>query len=275
MEIIHLNEVNLAAWQRKARRNVMALGFFDGMHKGHQEVVETAKQTAGKKGIPVDVMSFFPHPKTVLSNGKEIVEYLMPLEEKARILEGMGVDRFYIVEFTKTFASLGPEEYLEKYLLNFKTVHAVAGFDFSYGFKGAGTIDRLHRDSNYRITVSKVPKVQYRQEKISSTRIRAAITGGEISVLKQMLGRCYTTRAVISQGCLELKEHYMLPQDGIYEVMVETGDMHRRAEIHVDRLEQRITCIKDCFLKQIDQREIAITWERRVAAHSYAQLVAQ
>lgn len=275
MEIIILNDANLADWQTKARKNVIALGFFDGVHKGHQKVIGTARREADRAGVPLDVMSFFPHPKTVLSGGKVKVDYLIPLEEKARLLEEMGVDRFYIVTFTRAFASLSPENYVEEYLLKFGTVHAVAGYDFSYGFKGEGTIDRLHADSGGRIGVSKVEKVQYRHEKISSTRIRAAILDGRIAEVKQLLGRCYTTRAEVSEGCLSLKEYYMLPQSGIYDVRIDTGSACHDSQIYVDSEEQTISFMKQCLLKQIDQQEIAIEWERRVATHSLYEPVAQ
>ena len=275
MEIIFLNEANLADWQSKARPNVIALGFFDGVHKGHQKVIGTGRSEAERAGLPLDVMSFFPHPKTVLSGGKVKVDYLIPLEEKARLLEKMGVDRFYIVTFTRAFASLSPEDYVEQYLLKFGTVHAVAGYDFSYGFKGEGTIDRLHADSGGRIRVSKVEKVQYRREKISSTRIRSAILGGRIAEVRQLLGRCYTTRAEVAGGCLSLKESYMLPQSGIYDVRIGTGSTWHDSQIYVDSDRQTITFMKQCLLKQIDQQEIAIEWQRRVANHSLYHSVAQ
>ncbi|KIH70647.1 MULTISPECIES: FAD synthetase family protein [Salinicoccus] len=275
MEIIHLNEENLESWQNRSRRNVIALGFFDGVHKGHQKVIGTAAEAAEKAGAALDVMSFFPHPKTVLSNGKKQVEYLMPLEEKARILEGMGVDRLYIVKFTKAFASLAPEDYVAEYLSKFDTIHAVAGYDFSYGFRGEGTIDRLYADSGFRITTSKVEKVEHTGEKISSTRIRTAILDGKVSELYQMLGRRYRTCAECSDGHLSLKDYYMLPQDGIYDVIIDNGVSRYRTQIYVDSAQQRITFTKHCLMDHINQQEIAITWERRVASHSFYQLVAQ
>jgi len=82
METIFLNRENLAAWQEKARPSVMALGFFDGLHNGHCEVIKTALRKAKEKDVSLAVMSFFPHPKTVLSNGKKRVCYLMPPSEK-------------------------------------------------------------------------------------------------------------------------------------------------------------------------------------------------
>ena len=275
MEIIHIDDNNLAEWQENSRKNVMALGFFDGVHKGHQQVIGTAAEEAEKAGAALDVMSFFPHPKTVLSNGRVRVDYLMPLEEKARVLESLGVDRFYIVRFTKRFASLSPEAYVKEYLSEFDTIHAVAGYDFSDGFNGQGTIDRLYRDSDQQIGVSKIEKVEHAGEKISSTRIRAAILEGRVSELRQMLGRRYRTCAELSDGYLSLKEYYLLPQDGIYDVIIEAGGARHSTQIYVDRERQKIMFTKKCLMDQINQHEIAITWDRRVASYSFYHMVAQ
>lgn len=275
MEIILIDDNNLEEWQQKSRKNAIALGFFDGMHKGHQKVIETAKAQAVKNNASLDVMSFFPHPKTVLSNGKIRVDYLMPLEEKAQVLEEMGVDRFYIVKFTTAFASLSPESYVEEYLTKFNSVHAVAGYDFTYGFKGEGTIDRLAEDSHYQLDVSKVEKVDHLGRKISSTRIREAILDGRMDTLSQMLGRLYTTYAKVSKGYLSLKEYYLLPGSGVYDVVIDTGKEWHTTQIYVDREDRKIAFTKNCLMKKIDQCEIAITWEKRVASYSMFQKVAQ
>src|SRR5699024_3324322 len=136
------------------------LGFFDGIHKGHQKVINIAKQEADTKNIDLAVMSFFPHPKVVLSEGKNKVNYLMSLQEKAKQLEKMGIDYFYVVEFDKHFAGLTPEQFVYKYLIKFKTSHVVAGYDFTYGKMGSGNIDRLQEDSNNLISTTKVNKIE-------------------------------------------------------------------------------------------------------------------
>lgn len=275
MEIIHLNDGNISEWQDCSRRNVIALGFFDGVHMGHQKVIRTARNIARREGATLDVMSFFPHPKTVLSGGRVQVDYLMPLEEKARALEALGVDRFYIVKFTKAFASLLKEDYVESYLSRFNTIHAVAGYDFSYGFKGQGTIDSLEADSGGGIAATRVEQVSFEGEKISSTRIRSAILEGRISDVQQLMGRKYRTCAEVSQGYLSLKPYYMLPQDGIYDVVIDTGARRHPSQIHVDRAAQKITFTRQCLMDEIDLKEISITWEGRVASHSLYQLMAQ
>jgi len=133
----------------------MALGFFDGFHLGHCEVIKTAFQKAKEKEVSLAVMSFFPHPKTVLSNGNKQICYLMPPVEKEKMLEKLGVNTFYLVKFEPKFASISPEEFVANYLNNLGVIHAVAGFDFTYGHKGKGNMERLKRDSFYFIWVTK------------------------------------------------------------------------------------------------------------------------
>ena len=81
METIYYKQRNLMKWQR-LRKNVMALGFFDGLHLGHCKVIKTASKKAKERDVSLSVMSFFPHPRTVISNGKRQVCYLMPLSER-------------------------------------------------------------------------------------------------------------------------------------------------------------------------------------------------
>ena len=115
-------------------------------------------------------MSFFPHPKTVFSN--EEVDYLMPMEKKAERFRSLGVDLFYIVDFTKSFAALQPRQFVQQYLVGLQVQYAVAGFDYTYGAKGAGTIDTIQSDSDGKIKVDVVKRFAISGEKVSSTCIR-------------------------------------------------------------------------------------------------------
>jgi len=220
METIYLNQDTLTYWQGKAKRSVAALGFFDGIHKGHQHVIQSASQIAKRKNLSLSVMSFFPHPKEVISNGKKQVRYLMPLSEKEKRLRELGVDMFYLVEFSKEFASLLPSQFVAQYLSNLGVVHAVAGFDFSYGYKGTGHMDRLKKDSFGLIDVTKVEKLAVHGEKISSTLIREKLMKGEVEELPYLLGRTYEVECVWDGNVLELLPYYTLPASGCYEVLL-------------------------------------------------------
>src|SRR5699024_816505 len=166
------------------------------------------------------------HPKTVLSSGKTIGQYLMTLEEKAKVLKRIGVDRFYIVHFTKAFASQLPEQYVKEYLLKFKTVHAVAGFDFSYGFKGRGKISTLEADSGHRITTSEIGKVEYHGEKISSPLIREMILNGRMLKVRQLQVRNNTTCTQSELALVQNQRKYNLPQTMYYDLTLRSDFYH-------------------------------------------------
>src|SRR5690606_30766054 len=106
LKTVYLNPENLQRYQQQAGPCVIALGFFDGVHKGHQQVIQAARNVAREKGVSLAVMSFFPHPKEVLTNGSQQVDYLMPVKEKQRIFKELGVDIAYIVEFNSSFSAL-------------------------------------------------------------------------------------------------------------------------------------------------------------------------
>lgn len=221
MKTVYLDSHNLEYWKKHSSPNVMALGFFDGVHRGHQKVIRTAGNIAKEKKLQLAVMSFFPHPKTILSKDREAFHYLMPISMKAAILESLGVDTFYVVECNKDFLSLHPKQFVSNYLLDLNVVHAVAGYDFSYGHKASGSIDRLKRDSFHRIETTKVDKVDYHGKKISSTWIRELVCSGEMELLSKILGRNYEMEVFWNGECFQASPYYMIPAEGIYKAVVE------------------------------------------------------
>ena len=93
---------------------VLALGFFDGIHLGHKEVITTAKKIAEERGYKVAVMSFNQHPSVIFQNvDPDSIQYVSPLERKKELLKELGVDIFYLVDFTKEFGALSPQEFVE------------------------------------------------------------------------------------------------------------------------------------------------------------------
>ncbi|MCQ6279074.1 FAD synthetase family protein [Bacillus sp. EB600] len=262
MEVIYLNPENLAYWQQHARPNVMALGFFDGVHKGHREVIQTALVKAKEKNLLLSVMSFFPHPKTILSNGKKQVDYLMPLSAKRKLLSQLGVDIFYIVEFDREFASFSPEQFAAKYLINLGVVHAVAGFDYTYGFRGAGNMERLKTDSGGLLEVTKVDKVECRGEKISSTCIREKLAIGNVADLPDLLGRSYEVECEWDGISLRVKPFYTLPAPGRYAVTIRGGVHSLQTEIIVTGEKELISL---SVLTTPSHGIHSIVWHRRIS----------
>jgi cytidyltransferase-like protein len=261
METIYINRDTLADWQGKANACVMALGFFDGLHYGHREVIKTALRIAKDKGVSLAVMSFFPHPKSVLSNGEKQIDYLIPLSVKEKILRGLGVDTFYIVEFTREFAALSPEQYVKDYLVNLGVIHAVAGFDFTYGSRGIGNLERLKNDSGGIIDVTKVEKVACRGEKISSTSIRERLVAGNVEELPDFLGCLYEVEGMWDGQTFKLNPFYTLPAPGKYAVTINMGNLSMPTEVIVE--EKSLKPVSELPLYIFGR--LSIVWHQRIS----------
>jgi len=273
METIYLNSANLEYWKNKSTANVIALGFFDGIHKGHQKVIRTAVRIAKEKDLPVTVMSFFPHPKIVLSKGTKKFDYIMPLPDKGKVLESLGVDKFYIVEFDKKFASLSPEAYVSNYLLDFGVVHAVAGYDFTYGKFGAGHINQMKLDSKEMLEVTKVEKVEYHGKKISSTWIREMLSTGNMEDLPHILGRHYEFECKWNGSFFQPLTNYMVPMSGYYSVTIRKGSQSFRVNVIVSGDCNSIHLLDRIKLDFVENEKVFITWHSRIqneAVYSYS-----
>ncbi|RAK14957.1 riboflavin kinase/FMN adenylyltransferase [Anoxybacillus vitaminiphilus] len=221
--IDHKNDLHLVA----SCPTVAALGFFDGVHLGHQKVIQTAKKLAEKIGLKTAVISFFPHPKEIIGKTGERVHYLLPPAEKAKKFSRLGVDYFYLIRFTPEFARVESKDFVQKYLIPLQIKHVVAGYDFTYGRKGKGNLDTMEEESGYSITVTKVENVERNDEKISSTLIRNKIQLGFMEALPNYLGEFYETKGkmVCTEGKAELiwDRYYMLPPEGCYDVAIYKG----------------------------------------------------
>lgn len=210
----------------------IALGYFDGVHLGHQEVIKEAKKQADKKGLSAAVMTFDPHPSVVLGRNVQHVQYITPLTEKIKLIEGLGIDYLFIVNFSLDFANLLPQEFIDQYIIGLNVKHVVAGFDYTYGRMGKGTMETLPFHSREEFTNTVVPKFVDSNEKVSSTRIRSLLREGETALLPKLLGRFYTTTGVVIHGDkrgrtigfptanIELNQEYIIPRLGVYAVKI-------------------------------------------------------
>lgn len=219
MQIIYVNAHNLQEIKQSAPDAAMALGYFDGVHLGHQKVIQTAKEKADTRNLSLAVLSFFPHPKSVLFPDKE-VSYLEPLEQKAEKLEKLGVDVFYVVEFTKELAKVEAGDFLDDYISGLNAQEIVCGFDYTYGTKAKGTVDTLAAYATVKqVGLTIVEELKWNEQKISSTMIRQHLTDRKLSELPSLLGSYHKTKYCQKNGLLP---NYSLPNIGKYKVLVET-----------------------------------------------------
>lgn len=196
MEIITSLDAEL---KNKYPATVIALGTFDGLHLGHTDVINTARDYAERSGLKLAVFTFSNHPLALIRPDLVPVR-IISAEEKIKLLESFGVDYLINIPFTEDFAALSPDEFLEK-LACFNYRCLVVGENFTYGFLGSGkteTLERSGRKNGFDVIVR--PLVKINGNVVSSTGIRNLIQAGHIEYANRMLGRAYAITGKIVHG---------------------------------------------------------------------------
>lgn len=179
---------------------VLALGYFDGVHVGHQQVIQSAINQAKGMGISSAVMTFDPHPSVVLRKHIRNIRLLTPLEEKIELLAKTGIDYTFVVHFTEEFAALTPQEFVDQYIIDLNVSHVVAGFDYSYGHMGKGSMETLPFHARGKFGQTTVGQYNIQEEKVSSTKIRESLLSGDLKMANILLGRYFTTKGLVIHG---------------------------------------------------------------------------
>ncbi len=204
-------------------RKCVALGFFDGVHKGHQALVRNLVQRASGIGGTAIVITFDPHPLRVI-NPADAPPYLTDLKEKAALLEALGVDEILVLSFDRAFASLSPEAFVKGVIGALKPDRVIVGYNFTFGYRGIGTATTLGKlGTQHSFEVDVVDPVVRSGFVVSSTLIRKMIRQGMVSQARDMLGRVYTVPGVLNAGSGELQRFLStpgraLPGPGVYAV---------------------------------------------------------
>jgi riboflavin kinase/FMN adenylyltransferase len=209
----------------------LAIGVFDGLHLGHQAILERALARARAAAGRCVVVSFDPHPDVVLARETfRVPPPLTPLQVKRARLRALGVDRLEIIPFTRELAALTPEAFVDRHLVAPHAPHAlVVGEDFALGRGRAGNVPRLRAIGATRgFEVEAVPLRAVDGAPVTSTRIRGLLAAGQVAQAARLLGRPYVLagRVVTGDGRgralgfptanLRLHEEQLLPADGIY-----------------------------------------------------------
>lgn len=196
MEIITSLDAEL---KNKYPATVIALGTFDGLHLGHTDVINTARNYAERSGLKLAVFTFSNHPLALIRPDLVPVR-IISAEEKIKLLESFGVDYLINIPFTEDFAALSPDEFLDR-LACFNYRCLVVGENFTYGFLGSGkteTLERSGRKNGFDVIVR--PLVKINGNVVSSTGIRNLIQAGHIEYANRMLGRAYAITGKIVHG---------------------------------------------------------------------------
>ena len=236
MKIVHLSH----PYDSKEISNepvVMTLGFFDGVHLGHQKVIKRAREEADKRGIKLALMTFNQHPRIVYEDlNLDSFHYLTTNKRKAELMEEFDVDILYIVEYTFAFGTQTPQEFVEKYLVDLHTEVAVAGFDYTYGKKDIANMQTLPIHAAERFDVIEVEELASHFSKVATTRIKELVYQGDMEQANQDLGYIYEIYGTVIHGekvgrtlgyptaNIQVPHPQLLPGIGVYAVEIKIGD---------------------------------------------------
>lgn len=206
-------------------RSVVVIGNFDGVHPGHQAVLAEARSR--EPGLPLVVVTFWPHPVSVLR--PEVGPMLLTsLEERIELLTRAGADRVEVVTFTKEFASWPPERFVAEVIVPLNPARVVVGANFRFGHRASGDVALLSELAAGRFVVEGITLIRYGDEETCSTLIRQALAEGDVSHAAEHLGRLFSFRGVVAHGDrrgrelgfptanLPVPANLACPADGVY-----------------------------------------------------------
>lgn len=220
---------------QNAGERVVALGTFDGVHRGHRALLLTAKQLADELNVPLRVCTFNRHPLEILRPDNPPV-MLSTIPEKASQLFSAGVDETELIPFDRSVADLEPEQFLERMHSMITVRGIVAGWNYSFGKNGRGNADLLREDGEkhgYKVII--VPPTTLEDGTvISSSLVRRSLQDGDMQKVSELLGYTYSLTGTVAQGKhqghilgfptanIEPWKRKALPKFGVYTGMLET-----------------------------------------------------
>ncbi|MBC6995330.1 bifunctional riboflavin kinase/FAD synthetase [Neolewinella lacunae] len=217
------------------RRAVVTIGSFDGVHRGHQQLLARIRRLAERRGGESIVITFDPHPRAVLQPEDNSLRLLTTTVEKARYCAEAGIDHLVVIPFTAAFSQLTPEEYIENFLVRyFQPDRIVIGYDHRFGKDRKGDLAYLrHHGRGHKYEVIEIDAQEVNDITVSSTKIRQALLAGEIGTATSLLGHPYLLTGTVVSGAkigrtigfptanlVPSHDQKLIPADGIYAVRV-------------------------------------------------------
>jgi riboflavin kinase/FMN adenylyltransferase len=181
---------------------IVTAGTFDGVHVGHQKILERLTKVAKQTGGESVLITFWPHPRLVLDPANATIELLTTFAEKAKLLEQQGLNHLIKIHFTKEFAKTSSREFIKEILVNIiGTKKLVIGYDHRFGHNREGSFEALKDNAHqYGFTIEEIPRQDVEHVGVSSSRIRRALSNGEIHISNQYLGWEYSITGKVVHG---------------------------------------------------------------------------
>jgi riboflavin kinase/FMN adenylyltransferase len=208
----------------------VTIGTFDGVHLGHQKILEQITTSARSNHCESLVLTFFPHPRMVLQEGTEMKQ-LNTLDEKIALLANLGIDHLVVHPFDKEFSRMTAEDFVQKVLVGtFKVQKIIIGYDHRFGRNRTADInDLIEFGHSYDFEVAQISAQEFKTVSVSSTKIRTALSEGQIELANEYLGYDYSLTGTVTKGQqlgrtigyptanIHIEEDYkLIPQNGVY-----------------------------------------------------------
>jgi riboflavin kinase/FMN adenylyltransferase len=230
------------------KKAVITTGTFDGVHRGHQELISRINGLALETGGESVLVTFDPHPRMVVYPADHSLRILSTLEEKIELLEKLKIDHLVIVPFTKEFSLLSARDYTDHFLVGkFKPAVIVIGYNHQFGHHRDGNIELLRKLAPvHRFRVEQISKQLIDDIEVSSTRIRIALQEGDVKTASHLLGHHYSLRGTVEKGNqlgrklgfptanISISDPFkLIPADGIYAVKAIAGGQNLQGALSI------------------------------------------
>lgn len=221
-----------------SKKTIVTLGTFDGVHIGHNAILEKICKAAQQENLESVILTFFPHPRLVVSNNYDI-KLLNTIEEKSILLEKKGIENFIIHPFDKVFSELSPREFVTQVLVGKLNVQKIIiGHDHKFGKDRAADFnDLILFGKEFGFEVEEISAQQINEVSVSSTKIRNSLLEGNVSLANEYLGYPYVLTGNVVKGNqlgrtigfptanIEIPEEYkLIPKNGVYIVTANVNE---------------------------------------------------
>ena len=208
-------------------------GTFDGVHIGHQKILKQVVAEARKNNGVSVLLTFYPHPRLVLYPDDNVLKLLNTIDEKVRLVEGLGIDYMIILPFTKELSRMPAMEFVRDVLVTKLNTHKlIIGYDHRFGRNREGSLEKMiELAAIYGFKVEEIPAQDIDDSTVSSTKIRKALLSGDVQTATQYLGKNYTISGRVVEGHkkgrklgyptanIALETNYkLIPKNGVYAV---------------------------------------------------------
>jgi riboflavin kinase / FMN adenylyltransferase len=225
-------------------RIAACIGYFDGIHLGHRQLIDETIKQAHSRGIKSAMITFHPDPWVVIKNIKK-VEHLTTMKDRMDFVESLGIDVWIILNFTKELSECSPQMFLEDILCKLPIDALIFGYDFRFGHRGLGDGKFLKEEGKHCFESIEIDQISDDDKKISSTRISEAITTGDMETAARLLDRPYSISGIVVGGRhkgreigfptanLDYPQEYILPKIGVYIGEAEVPQGRFKAMINI------------------------------------------